>query len=365
VTYYFGQQLPSITGLSYDTAELLFQYDASNIIYKMHYGGTYWGGPVSVGDGFNPSVSAGNTTAKYVWTSGSAAPYQIQTSTETLSKISGKQLATVYHRSIAVIDTTTGNWLEVRLDKLAVKTKSGEEFAIPFAEAKEDATSLTPANAFANLASSLIALPADAESLLVNCRVNGQGLSAIKNRANSINVEMTLSPKNGATVKLPIINTSSENLLETVRTIAIAAANFAGNEINLRAQASGIDSKLSLIASLGHIYEIVETPTAKALDTVLGNNVPQDYALSVYPNPFNPSTQIRFAMKEAGHATVRIYNLNGQLIRELLNEHRAVGEHTVPWDGRDNHSKAAASGVYFIRFEAGNTVRFNKAMLVR
>jgi flagellar hook assembly protein FlgD len=94
--------------------------------------------------------------------------------------------------------------------------------------------------------------------------------------------------------------------------------------------------------------------------------------LSAYPNPFpangtfgNPSTQIYFAMKEDGIATVRIYNLTGQLVRELLNEYRVVGEHTVPWDGRDHRGAMAASGVYFIRFEAGSKVKVNKVMLVR
>jgi len=247
-------QLPSITGLANDSAELLFQGFDLNNIYKRHYDGSTWGGAVFLAAGTNPSVSIGNTTAKYVWTSGSAAPYQIQTSTETLSKTqtgaaSDKQLATVYHRSIAVIDTTTRNWLEVRLDKLAVKTKAGEEFAIPFAEAKEDANSLTPANAFANLASSWSTLPADAESLFVYCQVNGQGLSAIKSRANLINVEIALAKKNGATIKLPVITMSSESLPETKRTIALLASNLAGSEISLRAQVSGIDNKSSLIAN--------------------------------------------------------------------------------------------------------------------
>jgi len=368
-------QLPSITGLVNDSAELLFQGFDLNNIYKRHYDGSTWGGAVFLAAGTNPSVSIGNTTAKYVWTSGSAAPYQIQTSTETLSKTQtgadmagqagGKQLATAYHRSIAVIDTTTGNWLEVRLDKLAVKTKSGEEFAVPFAEAKEDANSLAPANAFANLASSWSTLPADVESLFVRCQVNGQGLSAIKSRANLINVEIALAKKNGASLRLPVITTSSESLPATVRTIAIAASNLAGGEISLRAQVFGIENKSSLIASLGHIYEVVEAPLAKELSTVTENGTPQNYALSAYPNPFNPSTQIRFTMREAGLATLRVYNLNGQLVRELLHEHRAAGEHAVPWDGHDNRGMAAASGVYFIRFEAGNEVKQSKVMLVR
>lgn len=270
-----------------------------------------------------------------------------------------------YHRSIAIIDTTTNNWLEVRLDKLSVKTKTGEEFAIPFAEAKEDTYSLTPANAFANLASAWFTLPADAESLLVRCQINGQGLSAIKNRANLINVEMALAHKNGETLKLPVITASSENLPETKRTMALLASNLAGGEISLRAQVSGIDNKSSLIASLGHIYEIVETPLPKALENIAETATPQAFFVEAYPNPFNPSTQIRFAMKDAGLATLRVYNLNGQLVRELLNEPRAAGEYALPWDGRNHRGEAVASGVYFIRFKAGQEVKLKKVMLVR
>lgn len=373
VTYYQEQQLPSITGLSSDNAMLLFQNQTGGpAIYKMSYfwnGSTWtWGAPVYVASGTNPSASIiplGITTAKYVWTgTAAAAPYQIHTSSETLSK-SNKQLAGAYHRSIAIIDTTTSHWLEVRLDKLAVKTKSGEEFTIPFAEAKEDDNTLTPANAFANLASSSIRLPADAESLFVYCQVNGQGLSAIKKRDTAINVEMTLSIKNGTTSRRPVLNASAESLPETKRRLELAASNFAGKEFSLRMQVSGLDNKSSLIASLGHIYEIVEAPVGKVLSPIAENTTTTDYALSAYPNPFNPSTQVHFTIKETGRVAVRVYNLGGQLIRELVNEPRAVGEHIVLWDGNDARGAGAASGVYFIRLEARHEVKLSKIMLVR
>jgi hypothetical protein len=252
VTYYEQQSLPSITGLASNTAELLFQLYGQNSIYKIYYdGGPYWNqAPVYVGSGINPSVSVislGMTEAKYVWTAiaspSSVPPYEIKLSSETLNKTTSS-LKVAYHRSIAIIDTTTQNWLEVRLDKLAVKTKTGEEFAIPFVEAKEDANTLTPANAFTNLASSPITLPANAESLFVRCQVNGQGLSSIKKRDTAINVEITFAPKNNATFKRPVINTSAEGLPATVRIIAVAASNLANKEINLRAQVSGIRQQI-------------------------------------------------------------------------------------------------------------------------
>jgi len=93
--------------------------------------------------------------------------------------------------------------------------------------------------------------------------------------------------------------------------------------------------------------------------------IPQQLGLRIYPNPFNPSTQIHFTMKETGPAKLRLYNLNGQLIRELLTESRVAGEHTLTWDGRDTRGVTTASGVYFIRFEAGNEVAVGKLMLIR
>lgn len=150
-----------------------------------------------------------------------------------------------------------------------------------------------------------------------------------------------------------------------MRTVALDIANLAGDETNVQISVSGVSNKSSLIASLGHIYEIVETPIGKTLESLAENAAPQEYTLSAYPNPFNPSTQIHFAMKEAGLATVPVYNLNGQLIRELLNEYRAAGDYSTPWDGRDARGLGTASGVYFIRFEVGNEVKLSKVMLVR
>ncbi|MGH7450037.1 MAG: S8 family serine peptidase, partial [bacterium] len=366
VTIWQEMRAPSITGLVNNTAEMLSHaLTGGQTIFKMHYNGSSWGAPVSLGSGANPSVSAGNTTAKYVWTSGSTAPYQINTSAETLSKTGAGPLSVAYHRSIAVLDTTAGAWLDVRLDKLSVKTKAGGELAIPFVNAKEDSLTLTPTNAFANLASPAVSLPADAESLFVLCQVSGQTLSAIK-QANPIDVEIILTEKSGATIKLPVINTAAENLSTTLFTLSAAISAFAGGEVSLSTQVKGIaTNKSSLIAGLGHIYEVVETSLPKTLEEAAGATTPKGFALQAYPNPFNPSTQIRFAMREDGLATLRLYNLYGQAIRELLNESRASGEHTVTWDGRDDRGTAAASGIYFIRFEAGNAVKVGKVLLVR
>ena len=68
------------------------------------------------------------------------------------------------------------------------------------------------------------------------------------------------------------------------------------------------------------------------------------------PNPFQASTGIRFAMKEAGPVQVDVYGLDGRLVRTLLNGTQPAGERTVTWDGRDSAGREVASGSYVIRF---------------
>jgi hypothetical protein len=67
-----------------------------------------------------------------------------------------------------------------------------------------------------------------------------------------------------------------------------------------------------------------------------------------YPNPFNPGTTIEFDLPHNGAATLTVYDLNGRLIKQLINGYYRSGLHKTEWDGRDQHGKAVASGAYII-----------------
>ena len=71
--------------------------------------------------------------------------------------------------------------------------------------------------------------------------------------------------------------------------------------------------------------------------------------LQNYPNPFNSSTAIRFSLSEGAETSIRIYDLQGQLIDDLSSTFRAQGQHLVRWDGRDADGRSVASGVYVYR----------------
>lgn len=65
------------------------------------------------------------------------------------------------------------------------------------------------------------------------------------------------------------------------------------------------------------------------------------------PNPFNPTTKIRFAIAEAGPVTVTVYDTAGRMVRTLLDEHLTAGAHSVTWNGRNDMGTDVSSGVYF------------------
>ena len=67
------------------------------------------------------------------------------------------------------------------------------------------------------------------------------------------------------------------------------------------------------------------------------------------PNPFNPSTTIAFRLGAADHATLAVYTVGGRLVRTLLDEGLAAGEHAARWDGRDDQGRDVASGTYLYR----------------
>ncbi len=84
-----------------------------------------------------------------------------------------------------------------------------------------------------------------------------------------------------------------------------------------------------------------------------------------YPNPFNPSTTIKYELPANSKVEIRIYNILGQEVRLLEKGSKAIGEHKIIWDGRDNQGKAVASGIYIYRLQFRNQIISKKMVLVR
>lgn len=83
------------------------------------------------------------------------------------------------------------------------------------------------------------------------------------------------------------------------------------------------------------------------------------------PNPFNPQTQIEFALPEAANARLQVFDLRGRLVKTLINGPRTAGPQSVTWDGRDARGARVSSGVYLYRLQAGDQVQQRKMTLVK
>jgi hypothetical protein len=81
--------------------------------------------------------------------------------------------------------------------------------------------------------------------------------------------------------------------------------------------------------------------------------LPKTFDLSQnFPNPFNPTTHIRYNLPVAASVSLTIYNALGQEVRTLLNERQQPGYHTAVWNGRDNAGRPVPTGVYHYRLQA-------------
>ncbi len=99
---------------------------------------------------------------------------------------------------------------------------------------------------------------------------------------------------------------------------------------------------------------------------VLVDFTPQSFELSQnFPNPFNPTTTIQFQVPEASDVTIVIYDMLGQIVKELFVENVQAGNYSVEWNGVNNSGLKMSSGSYIYRMTAGNFVETKEMILLK
>jgi hypothetical protein len=83
------------------------------------------------------------------------------------------------------------------------------------------------------------------------------------------------------------------------------------------------------------------------------------------PNPFNPSTTIRYELPSPGHVSMRIYDATGGLVRTLVSGHQPPGRYRAVWEGRNDAGQHVGSGVYFCRLESVDGALVHKLVLLK
>ncbi len=194
-------------------------------------------------------------------------------------------------------------------------------------------------------------------------------------------LEATLDP--GATTTLPLVIMNQGLVpLNVTATSGAGWASVAGGNATVGAYGYAMAevtlSALSLPAGQ-HTTQITlasNDPVNPALQVsvsllVTGGatavcDLPAAFALlGAVPNPFNPQTTIHFSLPAQTHADLKLYDVQGRLVRSLVSGVLPAGLNEARWDGRDHSGRAVASGTYFARLQAGGQHSVKSLVLVR
>jgi hypothetical protein len=88
-------------------------------------------------------------------------------------------------------------------------------------------------------------------------------------------------------------------------------------------------------------------------------------SISAFPNPFNPSTTIEYAIPSAGRVSITIHDARGALITALADGLKPAGVYRAEWNGRDSKGRAVPSGIYFARVTHSSGTRSYKLVLLK
>ena len=165
------------------------------------------------------------------------------------------------------------------------------------------------------------------------------------------------------------INSNKNNINYDIK-LSYNIENLSNNDISF---AKIIDNEIILIPSFVENYKLVtyvnefDSYVVIQLDNSdFEDEIPNDVnVISCYPNPFNPSTTIRFTLDNANDFNIKIFNLAGQEVFTKNNSPSNLGLNEYTWNGNDDKGNSLTSGIYFITIEIGNRVLMEKVTLLK
>jgi hypothetical protein len=210
----------------------------------------------------------------------------------------------------------------------------------------EDATEINVNGPITGIDFSLAATDADGPCNLSGAITNGTG-SGIDNvmvmltDGNSQVLGFARTDANGA---YTISNVPSQ-----AYTVVTSKLGYESVEQNISLTGS---QNMNLVLNAPTANDDATTPVASA-------------KLSTYPNPFRQSTVIAFSTTKDEQVSVRIFNIKGQCIKNLLTDNIKSGSHTLTWDGTDNNGKHVSSGIYMVKLQGNGFQNTHKLTIMK
>lgn len=145
----------------------------------------------------------------------------------------------------------------------------------------------------------------------------------------------------------------------------VPLSNVDGN-VRFFDSAPGYAAGTTLYYSHGLIRGGVEVSRSEEVAVTLTGGVPAVTVLHpVFPNPFNPLTNVRFELKHPGHVRLLIFDLAGRHVRTLIDASLQAAVHERQWDGRDAQGRVLPSGTYYVRLDTEHESAIQRMTLLK
>ncbi|MCK4715992.1 MAG: T9SS type A sorting domain-containing protein, partial [Candidatus Marinimicrobia bacterium] len=125
--------------------------------------------------------------------------------------------------------------------------------------------------------------------------------------------------------------------------------------------------QMSATGIAGYFDNIVVTPNqATSIDPEVKASIPASFSLfQNYPNPFNPATTISFQVNVSSNISLNIFNVKGEIVRNLITGHLVPNQYSIIWDGRNSLGQRVPSGVYLYTVSDGSQNTMRKMLLLK
>lgn len=321
-----------------------------------------------------PGPNSTLASARILATATSGPPYALQLTDEItgafnrtagIARVESGREINVSQRPQAKSDPAP--FFSLRIQSIALRLADGTMQPLELTQVNSREPGLNEQNAWAYLSTKQRNLTASAESLIVEASAVAKAPGSILgNGEEAIRFSFDLVDANNDRV---IRRIGSERVVREngVLTFSIREriTDLAGRSIYIRPRLKGLaQGRERMVYSLVHLHRVFHDSSASrpVEKPVVQHNavqqIPPDYAIHPsYPNPFNPTTQIRFELPLPANVSLVVYDMLGREVARLVNGTREAGYHSATWD-----ASSVASGVYFARFaatDAGGNIKLH------
>jgi hypothetical protein len=195
-------------------------------------------------------------------------------------------------------------------------------------------------------------------------RTTGTALSV--NGSSGIERAFSVAAANNTGLNATVVFRYDDTELAAVTESALALFTSLNGGASWTGPSGTLDAVANTVTASGFGSLGILTGGAGFISGVGDEQVPLRTGLvSLYPNPFNPMTNVVFELEQSGPVEVGIYDVRGQLVHTLASGVLAGGHYELTWRGQDHAGRSLGSGIYFCRMQADGFAQTEKIVLIR